>query len=245
MKILGVIPARFGSTRFPGKPLVLIDGVPMILRVVMQAEKCKNLSMIIVATDDQRIYDVVKAAGKHVILTSEHHPSGTDRCLEAMDLSHYNANAVVNIQGDEPYVRPEQLDQLCEMISQPHVDIATLVVEIHKEEVFQDPNKVKAVFTPSGKALYFSRSPIPFYRNTNANSGVKGFKHLGLYAYKANILRSIATLPPSSLEIKESLEQLRWLEAGLEIYVGVTQWETPAIDTPEDLEKLLSGLPPQ
>ncbi len=244
MRIIGIIPARYGSSRFPGKPLALIHGVPMILRVVAQAEKCKGLASVVVATDDQRIFDVVRDAGKNVVMTSPDHPSGTDRCLEAFLSLNDGVEAVLNIQGDEPYVRPEQLDQLCDWISKPHVSIATLAVPISEEKTFLDPNKVKVVMNNQGKALYFSRSPIPFERNSSTPNKTLGLKHLGLYAYKSLILKEIALLRPSSLELKESLEQLRWLESGYEVYVGVTQWETPAVDTPEDLNRLLEQDPP-
>lgn len=246
MKILGIIPARFGSTRFPGKPLADIFGKPMILRVVEQAEKASSLSDVVVATDDERIASVVRAAGKNVMMTSSNHPSGTDRCLEALTAWGREVDAVINIQGDEPYVKPEQIDQLAELIGREESDIATLCVKIEDASWLSDPNKVKLVADDQGSAMYFSRHAIPFVKDLPMEQWLSAhayFKHLGLYAYKSVILKNICALPVSSMEKAESLEQLRWLQHGLRIKVGVTHWETPAIDTPADLEKLLkSGL---
>jgi 3-deoxy-manno-octulosonate cytidylyltransferase (CMP-KDO synthetase) len=246
MKTLGIIPARFGSTRFPGKPLADIFGMPMILRVVEQAEKANALSDVVVATDDERIASAVRAAGKNVVMTSSNHPSGTDRCLEALTILGKEADAVINIQGDEPYVKPEQIDQLAELISREESDIATLCVQIEDPSWLSDPNKVKLVSDEQGNAMYFSRQAIPFIKDLPMKQWLSAhayFKHLGLYAYKSTVLKNICALPVSSMEKAESLEQLRWLQHGLRIKVGITHWETPAIDTPEDLEKLLkSGL---
>lgn len=246
MKIVGIIPARYGSTRFPGKPLADIFGMPMILRVVGQAEKAKSLTDVFVATDDERIADVVRAAGKQVVMTASHHPSGTDRCLEALQVWGKEADAIINIQGDEPYVKPEQIDQLAGLIAQPESDIATLCVQITDPSWLGDPNKVKLVVDQNDNALYFSRQAIPFVKDLPMEQWLSAhvyLKHLGLYAYKSSILKNICALPVSSMEKAESLEQLRWLQRGLRIKVGVTHWETPAIDTPADLEKLLkSGL---
>jgi 3-deoxy-manno-octulosonate cytidylyltransferase (CMP-KDO synthetase) len=246
MKILGIIPARFGSTRFPGKPLADIFGKPMILRVVEQAEKASSLSDVVVATDDERIASVVRAAGKNVVMTSSDHPSGTDRCLEALTAWGREVDAVINIQGDEPYVKPEQIDQLAELIGREESDIATLCVKIEDVSWLIDPNKVKLVADDQGSAMYFSRQAIPFVKDLPMEQWLSAhayFKHLGLYAYKSGVLKNICALPVSSMEKAESLEQLRWLQHGLRIKVGVTHWETPAIDTPADLEKLLkSGL---
>lgn len=246
MKIVGIIPARYGSTRFPGKPLADIFGAPMILRVVAQAEKAKSLAEVVVATDDERIAEVVRSAGKNVVMTASHHPSGTDRCLEALEQWGNDADAIINIQGDEPYVKPEQIDQLAELIAQADSDIATLCVQITDPSWLGDPNKVKLVVDQQGNALYFSRQAIPFVKDLPIEQWLSAhayFKHLGLYAYKSGVLNSICALPVSSMEKAESLEQLRWLQHGLRIKVGVTHWETPAIDTPADLENLLkSGL---
>ncbi len=241
-KIVGIIPARYGSTRFPGKPLVKVFGREMILRVVEQAERCMRLSEVIVATDDERIFDVVEAAGKRVVMTSTEHISGTDRCLEAYLAACPDADAIINIQGDEPFVKPEQIDALAALIEKDEVDIASLCVKISDAAWLEDPNKVKAVLDSRGKALYFSRQAIPFVRGIAPSLWLEHhdyFKHLGLYAYKSVVLKQICTLSPSSLELAESLEQLRWLQSGYSIYLDVTPWETPAIDTPEDLDVLL------
>ena len=246
MKIVGIIPARFGSTRFPGKPLADIFGLPMILRVVEQAEKANTLDAVLVATDDERIADVVRSAGKNVVMTSSHHPSGTDRCLEAFTVWGKEADAIINIQGDEPYIKPEQIDQLAGLISRAESDIATLCVQIEDPSWLSDPNKVKLVADERGNAMYFSRQAIPFVKDLPIDQWLNThpfYKHLGIYAYKSAILEKICGMPMSSMEKAESLEQLRWLQNGLRIKVGITHWETPAIDTPADLDKLLkSGL---
>lgn len=242
MKIIGIIPARFGSSRFPGKPLVDIWGKPMILRVVERAEASKSLSEVIVATDDVRIAEVVLKAGKRVVITSEEHPSGTDRCLEVVEKLGVSVDAVINIQGDEPFVKPEQIDHLALMISETQTQIATLAIKIEDPNWLGDPNKVKVVFDKNGKALYFSRQAIPFVKNMDQRDWLNKldyFKHVGLYAYKTDVLNEICELKTSSFEQAESLEQLRWLQSGYSIFVGVTRWETPAIDSPSDLEALL------
>lgn len=244
MRVLGIIPARYGSTRFPGKPLVDIDGIPMILRVVHQAEQCEGLSGVVVATDDQRIFDVVKGAGKNVVMTSSDHPSGTDRCLEAYTSCGVQADAIINIQGDEPFVRVEQLNQLVEAIAGDH-DIATLAIQIKDASWLSDPNKVKVIFDVNGTAAYFSRTAIPFVKGAALADWLGHhdyFKHLGLYAYKISVLQEITKLEQGTWEKAEQLEQLRWLQNGYKIFVGLTHWETPAIDTPEDLEKALKHL---
>ena len=241
-KIVGIIPARFGSTRFPGKPLVKIFGREMILHVVDRAEQCGVLHEVIVATDDQRIFEVVENAGKKVVMTSTEHPSGTDRCLEAFSKACPDADAIINIQGDEPFVKPEQIQALAELIQKNDVDIASLCVAISDTSWLADPNKVKVVMNDRGKALYFSRQAIPFVRSAPQEEWLSHhpyFKHLGLYAYKSSILKSISQLEISSLERAESLEQLRWLQAGYSIYLAITLWETPAIDTPEDLQAVI------
>jgi 3-deoxy-manno-octulosonate cytidylyltransferase (CMP-KDO synthetase) len=242
MKIIGIIPARYGSSRFPGKPLVDIWGKPMILRVVERAEASKSLSEVVVATDDVRIAEVVLKAGKRVVITSEEHPSGTDRCLEVVEKLGVSVDAVINIQGDEPFVKPEQIDHLALMISEPQTQIATLAIKIEDPNWLGDSNKVKVVFDKNGKALYFSRQAIPFVKNMDQRDWLNKldyFKHVGLYAYKTDVLNEICELKTSSFEQAESLEQLRWLQSGYSIFVGVTRWETPAIDSPSDLEALL------
>ena len=242
MKIIGIIPARYGSSRFPGKPLVDIWGKPMILRVVERAEASKSLSEVIVATDDVRIAEVVLKAGKKVVITSEEHPSGTDRCLEVVEKLGVSVDAVINIQGDEPFVKPEQIDHLAQLIAEPPTQIATLAIKIEDPNWLEDPNKVKVVFDKNGKALYFSRQAIPFVKNLDQKDWLTKldyFKHIGLYAYKTGVLNEICELRTSSFEQAESLEQLRWLQNGYSIFVGVTTWETPAIDSPADLDALL------
>ena len=242
MKVIGVIPARYGSTRFPGKPLADIGGTSMIMRVVSQASKCRLFSQVVVATDDARIYDHVTGSGAHAVMTSMGHPSGTDRCLEAVELTDPSAELVVNIQGDEPFVNPSQLEALIMAMHEPGSEIGTLAIRISNAEVLGDFNKVKVVMDFHGRALYFSRFAIPFRKGIPQEQWLMHgdyFKHLGLYAYRTAILRSICKLPPSSLELSESLEQLRWLQAGYSIQVALTDIETPAVDTPEDLEKII------
>jgi 3-deoxy-manno-octulosonate cytidylyltransferase (CMP-KDO synthetase) len=242
-KIVGIIPARYASTRFPGKPLVKIFGREMILHVVDRAQKCGALHEVIVATDDQRIFDLVNDAGKKVVMTSVDHVSGTDRCLEAFTSACPDADAIINIQGDEPFIKPEQIEALAELIQKDEVDIASLCVAISDSSWLSDPNKVKVVLSDQGKALYFSRQAIPYVRSAPQHEWLSHhayYKHLGLYAYKSSVLKSICKLEISSLERAESLEQLRWLQSGYGIYLAITPWETPAIDTPSDLEVVLS-----
>ena len=242
MKVLGVIPARYASSRFPGKPLVDIQGKTMIQRVYEQAMKAKSLSKVIVATDDERIFNHVKSFKGEVMMTSDVHQSGTDRCAEVINqLSSEAFDAVVNIQGDEPFINPSQIDSVVEVLKKEQFMIATLVKRIYTEGVIHNPNIVKAVFSSEGKALYFSRSPIPYLRNIPIDEWLsKGefYKHIGLYAYKSSVLKEIALLPPSRLEQLESLEQLRWLENGYAIGIAETNLETIGIDTPEDLLKV-------
>ncbi len=239
MKVLGIIPARYASTRFPGKPLVDIQGKTMIQRVYEQAMKAKSLSKVIVATDDERIFNHVKSFKGEVLMTSDVHQSGTDRCAEVINqLSSQAFDAVVNIQGDEPFINPIQINSVVEVLKKEQFMIATLVKRIYTEGVIHNSNIVKAVFSSEGKALYFSRSPIPYLRNIPTDEWLsKGefYKHIGLYAYKSSVLKEIALLPPSRLEQLESLEQLRWLENGYAIGIAETDLETIGIDTPEDL----------
>lgn len=262
MKVLGIIPARYGSTRFEGKPLVEINGKSMIQRVYEQAKKAKNLSKVIVATDDERIFDHVKNFGGEVMMTAKEHQSGTDRCAEVAAMMNLDVvtksmqyaqsfafdvpreppfDAVVNIQGDEPFIDPKQIEKVIEILRGGIFPIATLAKTIDNQEDILNPNIVKAVFTADGRALYFSRSPIPNLRNSPQYDWAKKgeiFKHIGLYGYKMQTLQEIARLAPSRLEQLESLEQLRWLENGYAIGVGQTDLETIGIDTPEDLLKI-------
>ena len=235
MKKVGIIPARYGSSRFPGKPLADIHGKPMIQHVFERASE-SSLDEVFVATDDQRIVDCVIAFDGKVILTSPEHPSGTDRCGEASKrLNLSDEDIVVNIQGDEPFIQKDQIDALVQLFEDPKVEIATLVKPFESEVDAQNPNKVKVIFTPDHKALYFSRSLIPYNRD---NESVTYYKHLGIYAYRYSVLKQLIQLEISTLEKIEKLEQLRWLENNFSIYVSVTHHERVAIDTPEDLHKI-------
>lgn len=240
MKILALIPARYDSTRFPGKPLAAIYGKPMIQRVY---EQCREVfDNCYVATDDERIYNKCKEIGAQVIMTSTKHKSGTDRCREALDKIKGEWDVVVNIQGDEPFIATEQLKQIAELFNDPKTDIATLVKPFTELEDIENPNSPKVVLAEDGKALYFSRSVIPFLRGQKRElwqSKHKYLKHIGLYGYRASVLREITEIEQSTLEIVESLEQLRWLENGYIIKTATTLLESHAIDTPEDLVHIL------
>ena len=246
MQIAGIIPARYASTRFPGKPLVPVQGISMIRRVYEQASQARSLSSVIVATDDARIYDHVAAFGGRVMMTSSHHLSGTDRCGEVLGMLNRQPDSpgydvVVNIQGDEPFIQPSQIDALAACFSDQHTDIATLARKITDTALLFDPNAVKLVCGKDATALYFSRNPVPFLRNHPQDEWVSRhtyLKHLGIYAYRSQVLEKIIQLPPSVLEKAESLEQLRWLEHGYKIKVVQTEFESIAIDTPDDLAKL-------
>lgn len=239
MKFSAIIPARYASSRFPGKPLALIGGKPMVQHVYECVSACEQLEEVVVATDDKRIADCVQAFGGKVIMTRDDHPSGTDRIAEAADLL-ANSDVWVNVQGDEPFILSEQLNQLCSFFQNPKVDIATLAHPLNKLEDILNPNVVKVVMSSNERALYFSRSPIPYLRGLEQAAwpdAKKHFQHLGIYAYRSEVLKQLTALPPSPLETSESLEQLRWLEAGYRIYVGITPYKSIGVDTPEDLEK--------
>ena len=223
MKVIGIIPARYGSTRFPGKPLAMIGTKTMIQRTYEQVMK-SSLDAAVVATDDQRIFDEVLRFGGKAVMTRADHQSGTDRCREALDLVGGGYDAVVNIQGDEPFIDPRQIDQVADLIRRDDTCLATLAKRITDAAKLNNPNVVKVVFDLEGNALYFSRQPIDT------------FHHIGIYAYKADTLRAIADLPVGRLERAERLEQLRWLENGLRIRVAVTEvQDNISIDTPQDL----------
>lgn len=244
-RAIAIIPARYASTRFPGKPLADINGKSMIQRVYEQVAKCKSLSFVVVATDDQRIADAVKAFGGKVVMTNPDHPSGTDRCFEAYQICGVEADIVVNVQGDEPFVDPSQLDCLIQLFDKHNVAIATLVKPIDNIADLHNPNKVKAVLSQTGAALYFSRQAIPYLRGVEEQMWLKKhcyYKHLGLYAYTPDTLSNLVQLPIADLEQAESLEQLRWLANDFQIHTAVTHLEALAVDTPEDLNKLLLTL---
>jgi 3-deoxy-manno-octulosonate cytidylyltransferase (CMP-KDO synthetase) len=238
VKILGIIPARFASTRFAGKPLAEISGKSMIRRVFEQAQK-SSLKHIVVATDDARIFEHVVAFGGKAVMTSPQHASGTDRCREALDLQWENFDYVINIQGDEPFIAPAQIDLLSSLLD-GSVELATLMKSIDNEYDLFNPNVVKIITTAQGNAIYFSRAAIPFQRShppSEWHTHHSYFKHIGMYAYRSDTLHAISRLPISSLEKSESLEQLRWIENGFRIKVATTQQETIGVDTPEDLQK--------
>ncbi len=241
MKILGIIPSRYGSSRFPGKPLVLIGNKSMIQRVYEQCQKTNVLQKIIVATDDKRIYDHVKSWGGNVEMTSENHQSGTDRCFEVLRLQQEKYDVVVNIQGDEPFIEPSQIEKVTETFANKETQISSLAKIITKSEELFNPNSVKVVIGDKGQALYFSRSVIPLIRGEKDENFLEKhefYKHLGIYAFRSKILKEICQLKSSVLEKVESLEQLRWLSAGYPISMQITDIEGVAIDTPEDLSKL-------
>lgn len=244
MKILIVIPARYASTRFPAKPLVDIGGKSMIQRVYEQAKKTPGISAVVVATDHQKISEHVTSFGGAVCMTKESHVSGTDRCYEALTLQKDKFDYVINIQGDEPFIQPEQITLLANLLD-GSTEIATLVKSIENPEQLFNPNVVKAVISQKGEALYFSRSTIPHIRNTPNEVWMQKhtfYKHIGMYAYRTDILQQLTILPVSTLEKAESLEQLRWLENGFKIKVAETKQETIGIDTPEDLDLALKQL---
>jgi 3-deoxy-manno-octulosonate cytidylyltransferase (CMP-KDO synthetase) len=241
MRILGVIPARYASVRFPGKPLIMIQGKTMIQRVYEQVLQARMISEVVVATDDERILNEVSSFGGKAVLTNPNHPSGTDRCLEACNTFGESFDAVINIQGDEPFIDPAQIDQLAELLNSPLVPIATLAKKITSGDELFDANVVKVIFDASGHAIYFSRNPLPFLRGVDQVEWLQNFdfyKHIGLYGYHIDTLRKITLIPQSRLEKAESLEQLRWLENGYSIAVGITEKESFGIDTPEDLKKI-------
>jgi 3-deoxy-manno-octulosonate cytidylyltransferase (CMP-KDO synthetase) len=245
MRFIGIIPARYASTRFPGKPLAMLGDKPMIQRVYEQARKA--LDEVVVATDDERIYQAVEQFGGRAIMTRKDHKCGTDRCLEAYDRSASGVNkddketVIINIQGDEPFIQPEQIEAIKACFP---TEIATLVKPFTEEDglaALENPNTPKVVFSrETGNALLFSRSVIPYLRGIDRQDWLKQhkhYKHIGMYAYRADILREITRLPQTEAELAESLEQLRWLENGYQIRVAETNVQSIGIDTPEDLEK--------
>jgi len=239
MKVLGIIPARYASSRFPGKPLVDIAGKSMIQRVYEQAKKCSLLSDVIVATDDGRIFEHVIEFGGVCAMTADHQ-SGTDRCAEVAG-KHQKYDIIINIQGDEPYIEPEQIARLINCFTTPDVQIATLIKRIKTAEELHNSSSPKVVVNKLDEAVYFSRSALPHIRGEEPKNWLDFypyFKHIGIYGYRADVLQQITKLPVSALEKAEGLEQLRWIENGYRIKVAETELETYAIDTPADLELL-------
>lgn len=243
MKTLGIIPSRYASTRFPGKPLVDIQGKSMIRRVYEQASLSASLNEVVVATDDHRIADEVKSFGGKFVMTSSTHQSGTDRCAEVIgqlkDFDH-----VINIQGDEPFINPEQIDLLASCFLEKDVQLATLVKQITNEEELFNANIPKVILNADMDAQYFSRQTIPYLRNIPEKDWLQRhiyYKHIGIYGYSSQVLLDITKLQPSGWELAESLEQLRWLENGYTIRTRITTLETIAIDSPEDLNKIFKA----
>lgn len=240
MQIIGIIPARYASTRFPAKALADIGGKSMIQRVYEQASQSANLSRVIVATDDERIKQHVQSFGGEVIMTSTEHQSGTDRCFEALQKSGAQADYVINIQGDEPFILPAQITRLSEVLN-GSVELATLIRKIESEEILFNTNTPKVVIDKNQNVLYFSRQTVPYLRDVPQEEWLSRhtfYKHIGIYAYRADILSEITQLPVSSLEKAEALEQLRWLENGYSIKAVVTPDDSHGIDTPDDMARV-------
>jgi 3-deoxy-manno-octulosonate cytidylyltransferase (CMP-KDO synthetase) len=238
MKFMAIIPARYASTRFPGKPLAVLGGKTVIQRVYEQVSSV--LSEVYVATDDQRIYDCVEGFGGKAVMTREDHKSGTDRIEEAVEKIGTDADVIINVQGDEPFIQPSQVETLMHLFDAPETQIGTLGKLFESMEAVENPNSPKIVTDNRGFALYFSRSVIPYIRGIERNDWFGQYpflKHLGIYAYRREVLAEVTRLPQSSLEKAESLEQLRWLQNGYRIRVGLTDVETIGIDTPEDLQR--------
>ena len=232
MKVIGVIPARYASNRFPGKPLADILGKSMIQRVYEQCEKCELLSDIIVATDDERILNHVIEFGGRAMITSKNHQSGTDRCNEVAQKLNKNYDVIVNIQGDEPYINPTQIEEIIALFDDEKTQIGTLAKQISDINLVTDENSPKALFDSNNYALNFCRTI------TKISTECTYYKHIGIYAFRANTLKDICKLPQSKNEMRERLEQLRWLDNGYKIKVGITTFEAISVDTPEDIDKI-------
>jgi len=249
MNILGIIPARYASSRFPGKPLAIINGKSMIQRVYEQACKAKILSEVIIATDSEAIANHIKTFNGKYIITSENHKSGTERCNEVLEkLQVKNPekkyDIVINIQGDEPYINPEQIKIVTNCFKDENVDIATLIKKIDSQDELTNPNVVKVITDNDKNAIYFSRSPIPFLKNIDSKEWLKHqnyYKHIGIYAYKSEVLKKITKLKTGILEKAEGLEQLRWIENGYSIKTEITDYESHAVDVPEDILKFINN----
>uniref|UniRef100_UPI0040573890 3-deoxy-manno-octulosonate cytidylyltransferase n=1 Tax=Alistipes sp. TaxID=1872444 RepID=UPI0040573890 len=239
MKVIAIIPARYASTRFPAKPLARLGGKPIVQRVYEAVAEA--VERVVVATDDERIYDAVASFGGEVVMTSTEHQSGTDRCAEAFEKLGCKADIVINVQGDEPFIKPSQIKSLIECFDNDTIDIATLVKPFSAEDsidTLENPNSPKVVLNEANEAIYFSRSVIPYLRGVERSEWLRRhtfYKHIGIYAFRADVLGEVARLQQTPLEMAEKLEQLRWLESGYKIGVGVADIETIGIDTPEDL----------
>ncbi|MBL7779468.1 MAG: 3-deoxy-manno-octulosonate cytidylyltransferase [Chitinophagales bacterium] len=239
IKAIGIIPSRYESSRFPGKPLVDIGGKTMIRRVYEQAGKCAALSEVIVATDDERIYNEVESFGGKVMMTSLLHKNGTERCAEVLQQIFLDEKCiVVNIQGDEPFIEPKQIEILVQAFDDENVQIATLIRAFYSEQEKANPSRVKAFVNNNFDALMFSRKPL----SNLVKESYQLYKHIGLYAFRSDILKQVVKLSPTDLEVEESLEQLRWLQNGYQIKCVLTTGETISIDTPDDLKQALSML---
>ena len=241
MRIIGIIPARLASTRLPGKPLVDIGGSSMVMRVVEQAKRSTKIADVVVATDDLRVMEHVAAHGGQCVMTSPDHPSGTDRCFEALTrVGRDRYDAVVNIQGDEPFIEPAQIDEVCAALRGAPGGIATLAQVVRDDRDLDDPGEVLIATDAHMDALYFSRAAIPFLRDPGEgprHARFRFLKHVGLYGYRTEVLERIVKLAPSALEKAEALEQLRWLENGLKVRIGLTAHPSFCVDTPADLEE--------
>ena len=246
MKILGVIPARYASSRFPGKPLAMIDGITMIRRVHDQVLKAGSVDAVVVATDDYRIFDHVREFGGQVVMTCKSLKNGTERCAETIEILGHRSppqrfDVIINIQGDEPFIDPGQIDKVAAVFENENVQIGTLVKAIDNSGDLSDPNVVKAVLDKNNNVLYFSRQTVPYLRDVPEEKWLTTatfYKHIGIYGYRADILQKLTDLPEGKLEKAEKLEQLRWLENGYAVRAEITDIESISIDTPEDLSKI-------
>jgi 3-deoxy-manno-octulosonate cytidylyltransferase (CMP-KDO synthetase) len=239
--IVGIIPSRYASTRFPGKPLINLNGKSMIQRVYEQAAESKYLNRVVVATDDKRIADHVISFGGNVVMTSPDHSSGTDRCREALHLLKENYRYIINIQGDEPLISPAQIDELAVMLSDETIELATQMIKVKTRDELFDTKEAKIVLNTNNEALYFSREPIPFLKDIDKDRWHLHhpyYRHVGMYAYRNDVLDKITDLPVSALEKAESLEQLRWIENGFTVKCVLTEFESVCVDTPEDAERI-------
>jgi len=238
MRILAIIPARYSSVRFPGKPLADINGKPMVQRVYEQIKKCSSIKDIVVATDDERIINAVNSFGGKALLTLPDHQSGTDRCAEVIQRHKENFDVIINVQGDEPFIAPDQIELIASCFKNQEIQIATLIKRITQSPELFDSSKVKVVINEKEEAMYFSRFPIPFLRGVSEELWLENsvyYKHIGIYGYRTEVLSQIVKLPVHLLEKAESLEQLRWLTNGYRIQTALTELESISVDTIEDL----------